>query len=58
MAAANQKAKAEPAQQSSFADIMQEQAVKSQRQLEEDKRVEQVRASQNKDMKFDYIGVN
>lgn len=35
---------------------MQEQASRSQRQIEEEKRVEKIRASQNQSMKFNYIG--
>lgn len=30
----------------------------SKRQQEEEKKIDQMRAAQNKDMKFDYIGVN
>ena len=56
MAAAQEMQKKQgSAKAASFESIMKEEAKKSQRQLEEEKRLEKIRADQNQDMKFNYI---
>ena len=63
MAAANEKTTgaagakaAAPKPAANFEQIMQDEAKKSKRQVEEEKRVEARRAATNTNMKFDWIG--